>query len=320
MKRNERVQIAGWVDILPSAAADAARGLDLAGIHVGTDLTEGIRAVAPDFVLNATAPSAHASVAVQALEAGLPVLCEKPMADTLEKARLMVATSERTGSLLVVSQQRRYDASLAALRGLIKEHVGPPAILNSDFYLAHPQSKFMLGMSSPLLLDMAIHTFDAARYASDTDPVSVWCEHFNPPWSWFEGNAAANAVFEMTSGLHYTYRGCWCSRGNETTWEATWRAVGPNGTAIWEGESPPQAQVAAVSDGPSGERRTVRGLPDPRMPVGLEGSLNAFLAALETGTPPMGECHDNIKSLAMVFGALESAQTGKRVSIESMLA
>jgi predicted dehydrogenase len=52
------------------------------------------------------------------------------------------------------------------------------------------------------------------------------------------------------------------------------------------------------------------------MPSGIAGSLRDFLNALKTGATPMGECHDNIKSLAMVFGAIESARTGKRVAIQ----
>ena len=47
----------------------------------------------------------------------------------------------------------------------------------------------------------------------------------------------------------------------------------------------------------------------------IAGSLRDFLHALETGATPMGECHDNVKSLAMVFGAIESAATGLRVRI-----
>ena len=47
-----------------------------------------------------------------------------------------------------------------------------------------------------------------------------------------------------------------------------------------------------------------------------EASRRRFLHALETGATPMGECHDNIKSLAMVFAAIESARTGRRVSIQ----
>ena len=52
------------------------------------------------------------------------------------------------------------------------------------------------------------------------------------------------------------------------------------------------------------------------MPAGIAGSLRNFLRARKTGSTPMGECHDNIKSLAMVFAAIESAATGRRVNVE----
>jgi predicted dehydrogenase len=51
-------------------------------------------------------------------------------------------------------------------------------------------------------------------------------------------------------------------------------------------------------------------------PPTLDLPLRDFLHALDTGETPMGECHDNIKSLAMVFAAIESAQTGRRVVID----
>jgi predicted dehydrogenase len=49
---------------------------------------------------------------------------------------------------------------------------------------------------------------------------------------------------------------------------------------------------------------------------GIAASLRDFLGALRTGATPMGECHDNIKSLAMVFAAIESASSGRRVLIQ----
>jgi predicted dehydrogenase len=54
---------------------------------------------------------------------------------------------------------------------------------------------------------------------------------------------------------------------------------------------------------------------DPTVPAAIAGSLREFLNALRTGQTPQGECHDNIKSLAMVFAAIESARTGNRVEI-----
>ncbi len=155
------------------------------------------------------------------------------MATSMEQARAMVAASERAGVLYMVSQSRRYQAQLHALRRLIAEQLGPLGILNSDFYIGAHFGGFRDAMPSPLVLDMAIHTFDAARYLSGADPVAVYCEEFNPPWSWYQGNACATAIFEMSGGLRYTYRGSWCSEGQHTSWEAEWRAVGPSGSATW---------------------------------------------------------------------------------------
>ena len=40
-------------------------------------------------------------------------------------------------------------------------------------------------MESPLLLDMAIHTFDQARFITGADALSVYCHEFNPAGSWY---------------------------------------------------------------------------------------------------------------------------------------
>jgi predicted dehydrogenase len=315
LQRSDEAEIVGWVDIRHAAAVEAAQQLGLPALYTGTDLEEAIATTRPDFVINVTVPSAHCDVAIQALEAGLPVLCEKPMADTMERARTMVDASERTGKLLMVSQQRTRDPGFAAMCRLIREHIGPLGILNSDFYLSHPEPPFHIGMRSPLLLDMAIHTFDAARYLAGADPVAVYCEDFNPPWSWHTGNSCAVAIFEMTGGLRYSYRGSWCSYGKATTWESEWRAVGPNGTVTWTDATAPEAKIV-VAPGvfPARTRRMVGELRSD-LPTGIAGSLHDFLCALETGATPLGECHDNIKSLAMVLGALESAASGRRLRL-----
>jgi predicted dehydrogenase len=309
------VHLVGWIDIRPQAAAEAADELKIGDIYTGTDLGKALAEIKPDFVVDVTIPEAHHSVTLQALAAGVPVLGEKPMADNMEHAREMVAASERAGQLYMVSQSRRYDARLSAFRQLIETQVGHLGILNSDFYIGPHFGGFREQMPSPLILDMAIHTFDAARFVSGADPVAVYCEEFNPSWSWYQGNASATAIFEMTGGLRYTYRGSWCSEGLHTSWEADWRAVGSKGSAQWDGSGAPIAGVVLDADGffSKVERRIAEVHTD--QPEGIAGSLREFLHALRTGIVPMGECHDNIKSLAMVFGAIESAAAGRRLPI-----
>lgn len=310
-----QTEIAGWVDIRSDAAASAAEEQQISGIFTGDDLGKALAETRPDFVVDVTIPEAHRDVTLAALAFGAPVLGEKPMADSMEHAREMVAASEKAGRLYMVSQSRRYDARLQAYKRLIDAHIGAPGILNSDFYIGAHFGGFRETMGSPLLLDMAIHTFDAARFLSDADPAAVYCEEFNPGWSWYEGDACATAIFEMTGGLRYTYRGSWCTDGRHTSWEAEWRAVGPQGSATWDGHSAILADVVTETGAFHSKTETVRAEADSGSAQGIAGSLQEFLFALETGRTPMGECHDNIKSLAMVFAAIESASLKQRIPV-----
>src|SRR5690606_38213321 len=169
---------------------------------------------------------------------------------------------------------------------------------------------------------------------TDAEPVSVYCEEFNPSWSWYAGDAAASAVFEFDDGTRFVYTGSWCSPGAETSWNASWRASTAGGTALWDGDHEPS------SDGTHEAGRSASGnmeesadgdagaAPDPVRAAsrlvsaghtGLDGSLRDFVAALRSGRRPMGECHDNLISLAMVHGAIESSRTGRRIRIGDLL-
>jgi predicted dehydrogenase len=314
LKSSDETDLVAWVDIHPGAAEKAAAKLELPQVITGTDVRDAISAAKPDFVVDVTIPEAHHDVTLAALAAGLPVIGEKPMADTMDRARAMVRASEHAKKLYMVSQSRRYNNNLAALRGLIADQIGELGILNSDFYIGAHFGGFRDEMKSPLLLDMAIHTFDAARYLSGADPVAVYCDEFNPSWSWYKGSAGATVIFEMTGGLCYTYRGSWCSEGGHTSWDGEWRAVGPQGTAVWNGTDAPVAHIVKER----GEFLSKTEAIAANVEAGHEGiaaSLRDFLRALDTGQTPMGECHDNIKSLAMVFGAVESASKRQRVAI-----
>jgi predicted dehydrogenase len=312
----DRVESVGWMDIRPAAAAEAIAKLQITGAKPFDDLSKALAETRPDFVVDVTVPEAHHDVTLAALAAGVPVLGEKPMAHSMAAAREMVAASERAGKLYMVSQSRRYDGRAIAFGEAIRNHAGDIGMLSSDFFLGPHFGGFREEMPSPLLLDMAIHTFDSARQISGRDPVAVYCREYNPPWSWFAGNASATAIFEMTGGLQYVYNGSWCAQGLNTSWQSHWRAFGARGAASWDGENDPVADRVTGTDGfiRGSERITVKA--DPTVPGGIAGSLREFVRALQTGQPPQGECHDNIKSLAMVFAAIESAKTGRRVGIE----
>ncbi len=318
INKSSQCDIAGWIDVREGAAATASAEMNLAVPYSGNNLADALRDVQPDFVVDVTPPEVHCSVTVEALAAGIPVLGEKPMASSMSEARRMISASESAGKLYMVSQSRRYDAGLWAFRKVIEEKLGGAGVLNADFYIGAHFGGFRDEMPSPLVLDMAIHTFDESRFLSGTDPVAVYAEEFNPGWSWYKGDACASAIFEMSGGLRFTYRGSWCAEGLHTSWDADWRAVGPRGSAIWKNNELPVSQTITRKAGffSECEEQTE---PTEEIASGIAGSLTEFIEAIQTGRMPNGECHDNIKSLAMVFAAIESSKRKERVLIEEIL-
>lgn len=255
-------------------------------------------------------PVAHHPVTTDALFAGLPVLGEKPAAQNVAEALSLAAAAEVTGQLFMVSQSRRYNDQLVAYRqqaGLL----GDLGTVSTEFAKAPHFGGFREEMDNVLLLDMAIHPFDSVRYLLDRDPVAVYCESYNPTWSWYRGDAAASAVFEFEGGIRYTYNGSWCAPGLETSWNGAWRLSGANGSALWNGDDSPT--VETITDGGSDL------IPLPTVGDGIEGSLAAFVNALRTGVTPDGEVHGNVMSLAMVEAAIESKDAGKRIAIDDVL-
>ena len=303
------VELVGLVDIDLSAAQFSAAGAGLPDVALARSLPELLDWVAADAVLNVTVPEAHAKVSITALLHGLAVLCEKPLADTLAAALSMIAAAEVGGRLLMVSQSRRYWRNLTALRTQLAR-LGRLGLVQCSFFKAPHFGGFREEMAYPLLGDMAIHQFDLARELIGTEPVSVSCESFNPSGSWYAGDAAANVAVDFADGTRFAFTGSWCSPGLETSWNGSWRISAAGGTALWDGDYAPVAQTA------DGEQIPAEPGTGPEQ---IAGSLAEFVTALRTGAAPWGEAHSNVMSLAMVEGAIMSAQTRRRVVLGDLL-
>ena len=304
-----QVQLVGLVDLDVELArqALAARGVDA----VATDsLSAVVKQTGAQAVIDVTVPPAHHAVNTEALFLGLPVLCEKPIAPTVAETLSLVAAEELSGQLLMTSQSRRYYPALAELKAVLPS-LGEVGILTTEFFKAPHFGGFRDEMDHPLLVDMAIHSFDVARYLLDADPVSVDCRTFNPSWSWYRGDAAATATFVFEGGTRFSYTGSWCSPGLETSWNGRWRVSGALGSAAWDGEGRPELELA---DGATAERPAVEGGRSE-----IAGALDEFVHALRTGTVPSGDVHSNVYSLAMVEAAVQSAAEERAVQLADIL-
>ncbi|MFD2327821.1 Gfo/Idh/MocA family protein [Cohnella sp. GCM10020058] len=314
----EDAEIVGLVDIKAEFAQAMADRYDLTcGIY--TDLAQALAETGANLVFDVTIPASHFAVCSTALNAGASVFGEKPMAETMEAARELIGIADRTGGSYAVMQNRRYDANIRALRGLVQGGaIGKTGYIGADFFIGAHFGGFRDAMDSPLILDMAIHTFDQARFITGADPVSVYCHEFNPPGSWYAGNASAICVFEMSDGSVFCYRGSWCAEGAQTSWESQWRVSGERGTAIWDGAGAPYAEVVAGGDQ---EGKFIRGYErieasfEWQGRTGHHGCLDEMFASLAEGRRAETDCRDNVKSMAMVLGAIDSARTGVKVDL-----
>jgi predicted dehydrogenase len=319
IRQIDGLAIVGLVDLDADRARARAQEYDLTNAVIGTSLDAVLDQTQPQAVFDVVVPAARREVALSAFAHHCHLLTEKPLADSPENARAIVEAARRAGRIHAVVQNRRYVANVRRIRRFLDSGaIGAPTSIHADFFVAPHFGGFREEMAHVLLLDMAIHTFDAARYMVAGEPAGVYCQEWEPANSWYRQGSSASAVFDLGDGKVFTYAGSWCAAGFRTSWESTWRIVAERGSLVWDGNDGLKAEV--VMPGRDG-------LFDKTLPIevppldasdrigGHLGIIQDFMRAIETGTEPETRGADNIKSLAMVFRAIESAETGRRVAI-----
>ncbi len=312
------VRIVGLVDLDIATARRLADETGLGPVPLYDDLSRALADLSPDLLFDIVVPPARRNVVETGLRHGCHVLSEKPMANSLADARALIDAARAAGRIHAVVQNRRYIAGVRRLQAFLESGaIGDLTGLHADFFIGAHFGGFREDMDNVLLLDMAIHTFDAARFMSGKVPEAVYCHETNPRGSWYRAGASAFAIFEMSEGVRFTYRGSWCAEGANTSWESRWRITGSRGTVLWDGGELFEAHRVAADDGFLREQEplVVPPAPDAGETEGHASVLRAFLAAIEDGRPPETAAEDNIRSLAMVMAAIESARTGQRVMI-----
>ena len=311
------LELVGLVDIFEPNAVARASEFKLEHVQIGSDLAKMLEITKADLVFDCSIPEAHYDVALEAFKHGAHVLGEKPLADSLARAIEMVNAAQASNRVHAVMQNRRFDPNILRVKQFLETNqIGDVTTVNADFFIAAHFGGFRDSMKHVLLLDMAIHTFDQMRFMTGADPVGVYCLEFNPKDSWYTQDSSAHCIFEMTNGMVFNYRGSWCSEGFHTTWESDWRIIGTKGTVRWDGGAQPKAQIVSETGGFFSKHSELE-LPElePQIIGGHEGLIKDFIAKLELQQPPATPSSDNIKSLAMVFAAIESSETGLRVPV-----
>ena len=311
----DAITVVGLVDLVRERArALAAERAPAAGIY--DDLGTAIDDLRPDLVFDCTVPEAHAAVSGLALSRGCHVVTEKPLAATRRAAADLVRAAASSGRVHAIVQNRRFTEGMRRVgAALATDAIGPLSDVHVDFFMAPHFTGFRTEMRHVLLLDMAVHTFDQARKLIGADPVSAFCREWNPAGSWYAADAAALAMFEFDNGVMLTYRGSWCAEGPPDAWDGRWRLVGRNGSLFWDGGATVEGERAIGGAGFWADREPIPQPPSMPGPDGHAAVLLDTVDALAHGRPPETRSADNLRSLAMVFAAVDASEQGRWVDV-----
>ncbi len=287
------------------------------------NLDEALARVECDAVLVATPPRTHHAVAKAALEAGKHVLCEKPLATSLEDALDLVEAADRAGRVLSVSQNYRHNAPFRAVQRVISggdlgELTSIRISCRRDTRALFSPDDFRYSMRHPYVLDMSIHHFDLVRAATGRDVQGVFARSRRVPDSPFVHDPAVAALLDLEGSVPVVYEGDWATRGPETSWNGEWEVTGEKGRLLWRSDARDRGTGEVSVQGWGEEPRRVE--QEDLEFVEREATLQELRAAVESAGTPETAAADNVKSLAVVLGCVASIEGGERADVGALLA
>lgn len=295
-------------------AGARAKFTEKTGAPTFVDFDEALQAVSAEAALIATPDRFHAALTMQALAAGLDVICEKPMAETLQDAARMHIAAEAGGHMLMIHHQLRWHPTHHEARRRIEAgDIGK--VCRIDFYFSVHSDVCLTGYRSQLphliLQDLAVHHFDLIRFLSGQECESLYVRDWPSPETDKNITAAtdAMAVLNMSGPVTVSYSASIRELLDPVGYTCSARIHGTEGEIGVDGE---QLRLQTRAAHESGEPvRTI----DPPTPD--PGTWSSFARALETREPTLTHSADNLNSLAMLFAAIESAETDTIVQPES---
>jgi len=158
--------MAGFADPDPSVALNPV----FTKVRHYRDHLKLIKAEIPDGIIVATPNAHHVPVAIDCLAAGIPVLLEKPVADSVESGRTLVAEQRKSGVTALVGHHRRFDPAVDATKRLISDgSIGQLLAVQTTWVTRKPEHYYQVKWrtersSGGFILINLIHDIDMLRY------------------------------------------------------------------------------------------------------------------------------------------------------------
>jgi predicted dehydrogenase len=332
-----------------AGVADAAARLGFAGSC--TDWRELVEDPEVDVVDVCTPDSEHAAPSIAALAAGKHVICEKPLAMTVEEARSMARAARGARTLAMLCHNYRFIPAIRLARQLIESATVGKIYHFRITYLQEPGHDpaapledcwYASGTRSGVLRGIGCHAIDLARHlVGEVVSVSALARTWNTPRTSRAGKAetvnadeGAAALVEFAGGAYGTIEcsGVATGRKNEMAWELN----GSRGSLAFNLEDPNHLRV--YSDEAA---RAVRGfanvsVTDPGHPLqtvylppghnagweyGHVHALHHLLACIAGGAQsvaPLAASFEDGERIQLIMQAImDSSASGRRVALPS---
>ncbi len=314
---------AGWdvVRIASRTAESARAAADEFGIPAASgDFLDVIRDERVDVVDISLPSHRHPEFAIAALEAGKHVLLQKPMANSLDEARPIVAAAERAGVKLAVNQNGRWDPAIRACRELLDRGVfGQLVTASIDMRTRQPWQEYWKDDAEYprlMLLGMSIHHLDQFRYLFG-EPAEITAHLASYPGQPWAGESIAQYVLRYDSGLLVT------AFDDGFPWTRDWyehyRIEGLEAIA--------RGRIGWTDQGYSTLEYTTRQAPDAWIapaftrkwfPDAFLATMNELFCAIEADREPTISGHDNLRTLRLVEAGYRSALERRTVRLDEI--
>lgn len=289
-----------------------------------TDFREAIAGTEAEIAVVVLPGVLHFEADRLALERGMNLITEKPLAMDMEEAGKLLELKERyPAQKFMTSQNYRWRPYNQAIKHAIEQGIiGRVESILLEFRQQEDLQGYRSGLEMPLLQDVSIHHFDLIRFFTGADCNEIYCRCWKPSWSLYEGRPNTEAVLRMSNGITVTYNGSWAARGKETSWDGNFTITGEKGCLTLDADGKVyfyehEKAESVVLD--TGSRQGIE-VPQPGMEyTEMEYGFHMFMDSLEQNFVPETTLEDNVKSFAMVAAGLASAKSGKAVDCGKML-
>jgi predicted dehydrogenase/predicted AlkP superfamily phosphohydrolase/phosphomutase len=282
-------------------------------------LGEAVAHVQVDAALISSPSFLHAEHALQALDAGLAVMVEKPFGCRLQDVIPVVERARAVGRPVMVAENFRFFPAERTLRRMLDARIAGRIVsaicIDRRDQPSSTQGAWVKSLEYPFLTEIAVHHFDSFRYLFDHEPVAISARCYNPPGSDYPHGAAVEALIELAGGLTIQYTGTTVANRYEY---ALW-LEGDQGDiwtdrkrVWWRRKGRRFFRPVKLAPVPKGDE-----LPYPK--AGTVSLLNQFRDAVVHRTAPETSGEDNLNTLAMVEASIRSDREGRRVRLDEVL-